>query len=219
MSAPRHIIFDLDGTLIDSAAAILAGYRAAFAACGVTPARALDASIIGPPMAEILRQLTGQSDSSTIEKLAAAFKAGYDSTGYLQTRAYPGIDELLGALRAAGRVLHLATNKRIVPTRLILDHFGWHDHFDAIYALDLFTPRLADKTSMIARLLADRRIAANDAIYVGDRAEDAQAATANQLPFAAATWGYGCLTPDMIDARWHTAATPQALARLLLGDA
>jgi phosphoglycolate phosphatase len=172
-------------------------------------------------MAEILRQLTGHDadNDALTAKLAAAFKAGYDSTGYLQTRVYPGIDELLDALKTAGFALHLATNKRIIPTRLILEHFKWHTLFDTVYALDLFEPRLPDKANMIARLLAERGITPDDAIYIGDRAEDAHAATANGLPFAAATWGYGCLTPDMIDARWHTAATPQALGQWLLGGA
>ncbi|MDR1461569.1 MAG: HAD hydrolase-like protein, partial [Azoarcus sp.] len=54
---PAHIIFDLDGTLIDSAAAIVASYRTAFAACGIAPAQNIDADIVGPPINETLRLL------------------------------------------------------------------------------------------------------------------------------------------------------------------
>ncbi|MDR0702918.1 MAG: HAD hydrolase-like protein [Azoarcus sp.] len=211
-----HIVFDLDGTLIDSAAAILASYRAAFAACGFVPARRIDANIVGPPINETLRLLTGNGDPALIGRLAAAFRQSYDEGGLLETAAYPGIDELLAALREMGRVLHIATNKRILPTRRILDHLGWRDDFDTVYALDLFTPGLPDKAAMIGRLLADRRIGAAQAVYVGDRREDGMAAEANGLPFIAAAWGYGGPCAEAMVARWRVAATPYELGRILL---
>ncbi|MDR2092193.1 MAG: HAD family hydrolase [Azoarcus sp.] len=213
---PTHIVFDLDGTLIDSAAAILASYRAAFAACGLAPVRRIEANIVGPPINETLRLLVGSGDPALIGWLAAAFRQSYDEGGLLETAAYPGIDELLAALREEGCVLHIATNKRIHPTRLILDHLGWRDCFDAVYALDLFTPGLPDKAAMIGRLLADRRIGAAQAVYVGDRMEDGVAAEANGLPFIAAAWGYGGPRAEAMVARWRMAATPRELGRMLL---
>lgn len=211
-----HIIFDLDGTLIDSADAILASYRAAFAACGLEPKRAIDANIVGPPITETLHLLAASTEPALIDRLSAAFKQSYDTGGLLETLAYPGSDEMLSALCTAGRKLHLATNKRIHPTRLILDHLGWSGFFESVYALDLFTPRLPDKAAMIARLLADRDIDARRAVYVGDRVEDGEAAEANDLPFIAATWGYGESRADVMMARWRGAQTPQDLARRLL---
>lgn len=216
---PRpHILFDLDGTLIDSAPAILASFREAFAQTGVVPVRAIDEAIIGPPLKETLQLLAGSSEAGLIGQLEAAFKASYDSEGYKATAAYAGVGDLLAALAAAGLTLSIATNKRIHPTRLILEHLGWLHHFAHIYALDLFTPRLPDKAAMIARLLADQGIAKEAAIYIGDRSEDGESADANGLPFIAVTWGYGSLTPAEMRPAWRAAAQPEALGALLLGQ-
>ncbi|MDR1661805.1 MAG: HAD hydrolase-like protein [Azoarcus sp.] len=213
----QHIVFDLDGTLIDSAAAILASYRTAFAACGCNPARGIEADIVGPPIDETLRLLAGSDDPALIGRLADAFRQSYDGGGLLETATYPGIGELLAALRDAGCVLHIATNKRIHPTRRILEHLGWRACFDTVYALDSFTPKLPDKAAMIARLLADQRIETAQAVYVGDRAEDGAAAEANDLPFIAATWGYGAPRAAAMASRWSEAATPRELGQMLLG--
>ena len=76
-----HIVFDLDGTLIDSAPAILASFRAAFVHTGIAPAVAIDESVIGPPLTETLQLLSGSDDPALIGRLAEAFKASYDGAG------------------------------------------------------------------------------------------------------------------------------------------
>lgn len=212
----QHILFDLDGTLIDSAPAILASFRDAFAQSGITPVCPIDESIIGPPLLETLQHLSGSQDQTLITRLADAFKASYDSEGYKATSAYHGVGAMLGSLTAAGLQLSIATNKRIHPTRLILEHLGWSTHFEHVYALDLFSPRLPDKAAMIRRLLADQAIAQNTAIYIGDRAEDGESADANHLPFIAATWGYGSLGPTEMRKDWQAVSQPEQLGKMLL---
>ena len=211
-----HILFDLDGTLIDSAPAILASFRDAFARAGLTPVIAIDDSIIGPPLTETLQLLAGSTDAAHIDRLADGFKASYDTEGYKATAPYDGVGEMLAGLKAAGLRLAIATNKRIHPTRLILDHLGWTHFFAHIYALDLFSPRLPNKAAMIARLLADQNIPKDQAVYIGDRSEDGESADANGLPFIAVTWGYGSLRSDEMRANWQAAAQPEALASILL---
>jgi len=214
-----HVVFDLDGTLIDSAEAILASYRAAFAACGLVPVRGIVADIVGPTLGETLRLLAGSEDPVLIARLANAFKQSYDSEGLLETLPYPGISDMLRALHTAGMKLSIATNKRIHPTRSIIEHIGWGGIFDPVYALDVFTPPLPDKAAMLGRLLVDQRIDADRAVYVGDRIEDFDAAKANNLSFIAATWGYGIpLAGKGMAARWREAATPSGLQRILLGE-
>lgn len=213
----RHVLFDLDGTLIDSAPAILASYRDAFEVAGREPACPIDASIIGPPLTETLELLAGDRDKELIDHLAEQFKQSYDRTGYRQTSAFDGIPAMLARLKDGGLSMSIATNKRLHPTRLILRHLGWADHFDAVYALDLFEPRLPDKAAMIARLLADRQIDPTSAVYVGDRDEDGRSADANHLPFLAATWGYGSLSAAEMAPHWRAFESPAALADALLG--
>ena len=216
---PAHVVFDLDGTLIDSAGAILASYRAAFAAIRRTPVRSIEPDIVGPPLNETLRLLAGSEDPALIARLADAFRQSYDTEGLLETLPYPGVDDMLRALQTAGVKLSIATNKRIHPTRLIVGHLGWDDLFDPVYALDIFTPPLPNKAAMLGRLLADQGVDVRRAVYVGDRVEDFDAAEANSLPFIAAAWGYGipCAGKGMA-ARWREAVTPSGLKRILLGE-
>lgn len=210
-----HILFDLDGTLIDSAPAILASFREAFAQTGVSPVRRIDESVIGPPLTETLQWLAGSDDPALINRLSDAFKTSYDTEGYKATEAYDGVGTLLATLAAAGHRLSIATNKRIHPTRLILNHLGWLPYFTHLYALDLFSPRLPNKAAMIGRLLSDQAIAKAEAIYIGDRREDGESADANDLPFIAVTWGYGSLRPEELEAGWQVAAQPETLVELL----
>lgn len=188
----KAVIFDLDGTLVDSAPGILVSLGQAFAACGLEPSAPLTPALIGPPLRETLAKLCGGGcDAALLDRLVTTFKRHYDSQGYRETQAFPGVEAMLRTLTAAGLALHIATNKRALPTRLILDHLGWAGLFDYVYALDRFVPAPPHKAALLARLLTDAGLAAGQCAYVGDRAQDQHAARANQLRFFWAAWGFG----------------------------
>jgi phosphoglycolate phosphatase len=186
----QHIIFDLDGTLIDSSPSILAAFEGAFLKAHLQAVKPFSPEIIGPPLKETLKILLGDDDPEKIGMLAALFKEQYDTVGYKKTSVFAGVEHLLKALAATETPLYIATNKRIKPTLLILEHLGWLPYFKAVYALDMPEAQAKTKTELIAYVLKKHEIQPADAFYIGDRQEDKKAALANMLQFCYAKWGY-----------------------------
>lgn len=210
-SAITALIFDLDGTLIDSSASILASYRSAFAQAGCEPAVPLVSAIIGPPLMPTLQRLSPHADPAQLQTLARAFMDHYDQSGYLETAVFPGVHDLLTDAHAAGYPLWIATNKRIHPTRLILEHLDWMEFFQGVYALDAFEPRLPAKAQVIERLVQQHALDAETSLYVGDTEDDRLAAHRAGLPFYMADWGYGLATAG---AEPHSQAAHPAILAL-----
>ena len=197
------VIFDLDGTLIDSSVSILEAYQAAFDHVGCKLMRPLTDSIIGPPLDETLSTLTGGADPVTREALVSAFKAHYDDLGFKKTSVFDGILQLLDETKAKGVPMYIATNKRIAPTLSIISYLGWSKYFSGVFALDSFATRLCNKGQLISRVLATEGLNPASTLYVGDREEDALAAEQAHVRFEKALWGYGINTvgSDIGDSR------------------
>lgn len=203
------VIFDLDGTLIDSAPSILACFANALARQGVQPALPLTEALIGPPLRETLQKLSGVEDDVQLRMMIDDFKQHYDSAGYKETVVFPGVDDMLHELKDAGLSLHIATNKRKRPTDLILSHLGWAELFSGVYASDMQNPPFANKSTMLSVLIQEKKVSPAKAVYVGDRSDDKLAAENNALGFIAAMWGYhdvDLMNGDHIDTA-HDAAT------------
>lgn len=190
----RAALFDLDGTLVDSAPAILATFAWVLERHGLQARGPLDFSLIGPPLRDTLRRMTGIDDPATIESLFVTFRERYDAIAIDATPAFPGYAETLAAVRAMGFETIIVTNKRIHPTRLILERQGGAADFSGIYALDAFDPSLPNKAAVVARVIEIHGITVARSVLVGDSVEDASAADANAVPFVAAMYGYG--NPD-----------------------
>jgi phosphoglycolate phosphatase len=190
-SSLRHVLFDFDGTLIDSSAAILDTLATVLAEKGLNPQHPLARDLIGPPLRATLEKLTGSADAALLEELAQVFRVRYDAIGVAVTQAYAGSDALVRRLKAAGLVLHLATNKRERPTLLLLERFGWLGLFDSIFCLDSRQPPFPNKGQMLTTLLTEKQIDAKQAVYIGDTNHDEAAAAQAGLPFLGVGWGYG----------------------------
>lgn len=186
-----HLLFDFDGTLIDSSAGILKSFEAALKKFGMSPTVPLEKSLIGPPLQEVLRRISDSADARQIERLTDAFKEDYDTDGYQKTSAYAGTDSALRKLHARGAKLLIVTNKRILPTKRILTHLGWDMLFAGVFALDSTDPPVKNKAALIRNMLERKVIAAEKAIMIGDTPDDYHAARDNGMNFAAVSWGYG----------------------------
>jgi phosphoglycolate phosphatase len=184
------IIFDFDGTLIDSAPGILATYAAVLDAAGIKPAVPLDARLIGPPLQPTMSKLVGPIEAEKLELLVEDFKRLYSDIGVAHTPAYPAAADALRQLRANGKTLYLATNKRAQPTQALLERFGWTPYFHRVYCIDSRQPVFPDKTAMLQQLLRENLLQSVDSLYVGDTLGDYLSAKACGISFIAAQWGY-----------------------------
>jgi phosphoglycolate phosphatase len=187
----KHILFDLDGTLIDSAPSILSCFAKVLEKRGIHPKYELTHSLIGPPLIETMSKISGVTDQKFITDLSNDFKLRYDEVGYKETSAYPGVTDLLKNLISNGKSVYVVTNKREIPTRRIIEHLRWTTMFSGIYSPDSFTPKSNSKSDAIRRTLGLNKILNTDAVYVGDREEDQRAAETNAITFLGVKWGYG----------------------------
>lgn len=213
MDSISHIIFDLDGTLIDSAPAILETFQGVLEKNGIEPRVTINSQIIGPPLIDALRCMTGYEDQNQLIKLAEEFKQRYDSDGVYHTHAYPGVIAMLDGLMSYGYKLHIATNKRAWPTGRVLEHLDLARYFVTVYSIDRVEPPYNSKQSMISALLGQQNISAELGCYVGDKYEDGLAADANKLAFVAAEWGYGEWGIASRPNHWESAALPSMLMK------
>ncbi len=191
----EHVIFDLDGTLIDSAPAILESFRIAFEEFSVKPVVPLTASLIGPPLIETLAKIAGTSDPGVLESLAEAFKNNYDNHGYKNTIYFDGVPDLLVTLKSRGQALYIATNKREKPTAKIIEHLNLGGFFRSVYSLDSFDPALLEKSELLQKLIEEHKLPRGKVSYVGDRHEDTLAAIRAGMYCVKVDWGYDECSP------------------------
>ena len=186
----RIVVFDLDGTLIDSAPDIRAAANKMLAQQGIAP---LDlptiTSFIGnglPKLVERVMERTGL-DLGRHDELTAVTLAHYNAATTELTRPYPGVVDALKALQAAGYVLAMCTNKPEAPARAILRELEIEQFFNGVVGGDTLPvkkPNPEPLLHIIDQLGADR------AIYVGDSEVDAETAQRAGVHFALFTQGY-----------------------------
>lgn len=191
--APCPVIFDLDGTLIDSAPDIHAAANVVLRQYE-RPPLTLDQvrSFVGGGV-DILWQRISKATGLPPEQhreLLASFMNRYHSATSL-TRLYPNVFDTLGVLADRGHPLGICTNKPMQPTLAIMDHLSLTPLFGSIIAGDSLSQRKPDSAPLRA-VLADLGAAPDHphAIYVGDSEVDAQTAAAIPLPLLLFTRGY-----------------------------
>ncbi len=192
------LVFDLDGTLVDSAPDIRAALNHVLTHEGVAP---LDLSIVtgfignGVP-ALIARAIAHVgADPACQAAWEARFMAGYDRHDL--TRPFEAVDDALRALAAAGHPLGICTNKPEGPARGVLAAFGWSDLFAAVIGGDTLPHRKPDPSPLLGAIAA---LGGGPALFVGDSEVDAATALAARVPFCLFTRGYRKTPPDEIVA-------------------
>lgn len=186
------IIFDLDGTLIDSAPDIHAAVARTLDDEGIAPL-ALDTvrSFIGNGVPVLIDRVMGNlGEPANPERradLIARFMRYYEAASADLTIVYPGVRAALAALAAAEHPIGLCTNKPEAAARGILEAFGLDSYFQVVIGGDSLPERKPHPAPLLAARHALQR---PTALYVGDSEVDAQTATAAEIPLILFTEGY-----------------------------
>jgi phosphoglycolate phosphatase len=185
-----NIIFDLDGTLVDSAPDIHAAVSAMLAAEGhVSPDLATVTSFVGNGLPVLVSRVIAYCglDPAQHERLTRATLSYYNAAPADLTRPYAGVVAALETLQTAGHALGLCTNKPEIPARLVLDQLGLARFFGAVVGGDSLPVAKPDPAPLHACI---GLLGGGATIYVGDSEVDAATAQAAGVPFALFTEGY-----------------------------
>lgn len=186
---PRAILFDLDGTLVDSAPRICSGLRAALVALSLpVPTYAEMRGCIGLPLPHVWDRLGVRVDQHG--RAIDGYRAWAATADQVPAPTFPGIDDLLADLHRNGHTLLLASAKDTTSAQKALDVHGWNELF--IGASGSEPGDGPDKRALVGRglsmLPAELR---SSAIMIGDMPVDGDAAHSNGIGFIAVSWGYG----------------------------
>lgn len=198
-SRPPVIVFDLDGTLVDSLADIIASFRHAFGELGIdTPDEEAVRLLIGRPLDEMYGQFV---EPRRIAALSAAYRRHYPRNFTRNSRIFPGVREVLGELRERGYHLAVATTKRTQMALALVEAVGLAPHLDHVQGTDDFPHKPAPDVVLRAAAALGGRAE----WMVGDTIGDIEAGRAAGAATYGVTWGtqdaevLGRAKPDLLE--------------------
>lgn len=187
--SPTALLFDLDGTLIDSEDGIVDSVQHALRAMG-RPSMTREAIIplIGPPLLDTFRTMFGEE--SLAMQAVAEYKRHYDASGWHLFRIYDGIEAAVRALHAHGHRLAVATSKTERFARRIVAELPFGECFADVTGTSE-DGRLRYKADLIAEAMRRGGVASDGTVMIGDRRMDIEGARAHGLGSLGVLWGFG----------------------------
>lgn len=211
------ILFDLDGTIVDSAPGITASLAWTFERLGrpiPTPVELL--AYVGPPILDSFRDLAGMNVAEA-ELALEVYRPHYLATGVFNSSVYPGVPTLLKRVHESGIPLSLATSKPESLATVALDFWDLAQYVTEITGAseDEVRSRKADVVEEALRRLRARGADVSNPVMVGDREHDVLGAAEHGVPTIFVTWGYGSALEKI--GTIGTATNADDLERMLLG--
>jgi len=180
-------LFDVDGTLLDSAVDICGAIREALAGTGVPPLPDdFLKRYIGRHLLDLFHDVLPGASPEEVERLIADYRRLYPARGHAATRVYPGVKEALARLPG---LKSTATTKGTASTRAVLDQFGLLEHFHHVQGTDGFPAKPAP--DVILASLAALGVKPGDCLMVGDAPTDMEAGRRAGTKICAVRYGYG----------------------------
>jgi pyrophosphatase PpaX len=183
---PRVVLFDLDGTLIDSIPLILSSMKHAFEGHPNAPSVAEWVALIGTPLDGMIRRWAG--DEADVERVKERYKVHQWAHHDAMVRAFPGVPEMLDALTARGVRMGVVTSKLEPSARRSLDYLGLTRHFDLVVGLEA-TEKHKPDPAPVRYALGRLGARPEEGAFVGDSPHDVVAGNAAGVATVAALWG------------------------------
>ncbi|MDH5747855.1 MAG: phosphoglycolate phosphatase [Rhodospirillales bacterium] len=201
----RAVLFDLDGTLVDSAPDLLTAANKLLAEVG---RRALDLSeltlMVGdgvPKLVERCFAATGEvPDEASLKDMYKRYMGFYEGHESDLTRPYPGALEALNRMQAEGYVMAVCTNKPHAPALGLLASLKLERYFPVVIGADSIPGVIKPDPRVLLSALEALGATPDEAIMIGDNQNDVIAARGAGLPVAIATYGYTRVAPADMDA-------------------
>lgn len=212
----KYILFDLDGTLTDSAEGITKAVQYALKHFGIDVPNITDLNkFIGPPLKDSYKRFYGFDDDKAQDGLMK-FREYYEDKGLFENRVYDGIEEVLKTLKENDKTLIVATSKPEVHAQKILEHFDLAKYFDFIGGADLAETRVK-KGDVVRYALQEAGVEdISKAVMIGDREHDIIGGKENNLKTIGVLYGFGDVI-ELTQARAdYIAKEPKDILEILL---
>lgn len=210
------ILFDLDGTIADSAPGITSSLSYMFEALGrPIPTQEELLAWVGPPILDSFRDLAGMTPVESAQALAI-YRQHYLANSAGGSPIFDGIPKVLRSIHKAGVPLSLATSKPEFPASVILDHANLTQYFRVISGSSIDEIRSAKKDVIAEALNRFGMIGVDvsNPVMIGDRDYDVEGAAAHGIPTIFVEWGYG--SPAEQAGAIHVVESADQLLPLLL---
>jgi len=185
----KEVIFDVDGTLLNTEEGILSSAKYAIEEHGKPmPSDNILRTFIGPPIADSFAKEFNVKGKE-LSDMVKTFRDRYKGEDLLKAKPYPGIYDVLDGLRQSGLKAAVATYKRQDYAETIMRHFGFDSYTDIIYGAD--SNNKLKKKDIIRNCITAAGIESGEAVMVGDSDNDAIGAESLGIKFIAVTYGFG----------------------------
>lgn len=216
--SPKAVLFDLDGTLVDSVPDLHAALNETLASYGEPPFT-IEAvtEMVGAGVPTLIERayarLGKDIDPASRDKAVERFGAIYEPRATELTTLMPGATGAINALAAKGFTLGVVTNKYAVATKTVLSHFGLLDHMSIVIGGDA-GPSRKPAPDLILLACTELGIAPGEALFVGDSENDVRAAKAAGMPVAVLEGGYTTIPASELGADFVVARLDALLDHL-----
>ncbi|MGN0571089.1 MAG: HAD hydrolase-like protein [Candidatus Fimenecus sp.] len=212
----KAVLFDFDGTLVDSSEGIFKSLIYAFQADGKPiPDETTLRKFIGPPIYDSFKNLFGYKDEK-IDYMIAKYRERYRAIGYREVEVYDGIPALLARLHQSGIKIATASSKPTVFIEKILEERNLLSYFSYLGGTD-FDNISSDKTVIVQNAMDALGVSPKDTVMVGDRLYDIRGAKGANVPCIAVLYGFGSREEFLEYGADYIVSTPQEIENLIFG--